>query len=283
MKVVVGRGQLFEIDHARFLARTTRTRIFATLSGMRRFLLVLMMGCGGGGDDKPADAGIDAPPLCTHIQNLKLYKSRALTFGTMPGRYPGSICVDGRSDIGCATTDFSGVFEMCVPSMGDFVFSFTKEGFEHDLYLHGQDRDPLNFMYGIPDDATAGPILWQSIGGDYPPTTKGHLVPVAYRENTDGTLEGLGGAQISLVPSAGLTVVYADSMGKPDTSLTATANGLAFVANVTPGMYDIQVTAPGLMNCAVLTGGYPSPDNSQDARVPVIAGATVVFGVLCKP
>ena len=286
MKVLVGCGQLFEIDHARFLAHGTRTRIFATLSGMRRLLLVLAIcGCGGGGgDDKPADAAIDAPPLCTHLQDLKVLKGHSTIFGTMNGRFPGTLCIENRSDIGCSMTDFGGNFTMCAPSMGDYGIRLAKEGFSTTVYLHGPNLDYAGWDFSVPDDAFAGPKFWTPINATYPPTTMGNLVLLVRKELGDGTLDLLSGAQIATVPSNGLTVVYFDDMGKPDMALTSTSTlAYAEIANVPPGELDIQINAQGFPNCQHITGGYASPDNSQHARVPVVAGAMTVVAMKCKP
>lgn len=53
-----------------------------------------LVGCGSNGDT-PADAAIDATPICTHVPNLRVLGGMVETFGTAAGRrFEGMICVD---------------------------------------------------------------------------------------------------------------------------------------------------------------------------------------------
>ena len=251
---------------------------------MRAWLLILV-GCSGGGGDAPVDAPstVDSAPLCTHLQNLKLFRAKAQTSGTAAGRFDGNVCIEGRTDITCATPDTEGSFEICVPSAGDFGLRFTKTGFENTLYLHGPEKDPEPFgAYTIADDAYAKAMVWEAIGGTYPPATKGNLVVVVKKLNADQTVAPLAGVSMAVVPSAGLTVRYYGADGKPDQTLNTTSSaGVAVIANVPPGALDLQINGAG--TCSFLTGGYVSPDNSQHARVTVVANTTIVAALKCPP
>ena len=245
------------------------------------WVLVLVIGCGGG-SDSPVDATtIDSPPPCTHVQNLRVIRGRAQTFGTSAGqRFDGMICIDGRSDIACVTTDNEKRFELCAPT-GEFGLRFTKTGFENTVYLHGTAMFAPTEPFTVGDDAFVKDQIWTPIGGTYPPTTNGHLVVIVAKPGVEGKLAD---AEVAVLPSAGLTVRYLNDAGMPDTSRTTTAGpGIAVVANVPPGDIDIQVNSATHPNCAFATGGYASPDNTQDARVKIIAGTTVVAFIECRP
>src|SRR5688500_12790852 len=107
MKVRDPCGQLFARGRRGFLAIRTQTRIFETLAAMRRILLVVMAACGDGdGTVRIPDAdlsNIDAPLTCTHVQDLRLLRFRAVTFGAVRGPFDGMACIEGRSDLACAT------------------------------------------------------------------------------------------------------------------------------------------------------------------------------------
>ena len=104
---------------------------------MRAALFTLcLVACGGGGDanDAPEDASIDAAPICTHLQNLRVVRGRAMTFGTVGNkRFEGTICVEGRTDIACVMAALDGKFEICAPADADFGLRFTKVGFENSV------------------------------------------------------------------------------------------------------------------------------------------------------
>ncbi len=251
---------------------------------MRAWLLIALVGCGDG-NGTPADASeIDSGPVCTHLQNLRLVRGKAETFGTVDGaRFGGEVCIENRADIACAQVATDRSFELCGPADADFGIRFTKEGFEHTVYLQGPSTLPTA-PFVIADDAFAGPSYWMAIGGAYPPTDKGHLVVVAYKDNGDGTTSPLTGATIAITPSTGLAVVYLGDNGLPDGGAPSTrASGVGLVADVPPGMYDIKVTHASFPNCAFLSDGFTSPDAGQQIRVPAIAATTVIAQLRCKP
>lgn len=262
---------------------------FCDNRSMRALWSVVVLGaCGGGGDEAPADAAIDAAPLCTHIQNLRVYRGRAQTFGTTNGaRFEGMVCVDGRTDLGCAFPDLESRFELCVPSGTEFGLRFkNKPGYDNIVYLNGPnavsgfDQQP----YTVGDTGFVESMIWTPVGGTYPPTTQGHLVVIVTKDNGDGTRSGLPGAEVAILPSAGLTVHYFGDNDLPEMNRTTTAaSGIAVIPNVAPGMYDLQINSMTHPSCASRWGGYPSPDNSQDARIPAIAGTTVAIELDCRP
>jgi hypothetical protein len=275
MKVGRSGGQLFAIDHARFLAPSPRTRIFAMLASMHRLgLIAVLVGCDGSGTGTPIDApGADAL-TCTHLQQLRTLTSRVASFGTQES-FTGQICVEGRTDLACATPTAGGDFTMCIPSSGDFGLRFTQQDFEKTIYLHGP-ANPVAGAFTITDDTFAGTSIWGTIGGSYPPTTTGHLVIVGHTDSAR-----LSNAKYTLTPAK--TVVYLGDNNLPDTGATTTnTSGVAFVADLAPGDYDIKVTST-LATCGPLTGGFKPPDTTQHARVPVIAGVTTIAQLRCSP
>jgi hypothetical protein len=238
-------------------------------------LLAGLVGCDGastGAVDAPT--GDDAP-ICTHLQQLRTFTSRVVSFGTQQA-FSGQICVDGRADLACASPTADGSFTMCVPSGGDFALRFTQQGFEKTIYLHGP-ANPVPGAFTITDDTFAGTSIWGAIGGAYPPTTKGHLVIVGHTDAAN-----LAGAKYTLAPAS--PVVYMGANNIPDSGATMTsASGVAFAADLAPGAYDIKVTQAQFPACTFYTGGYKSPDMTQAARVPVIAGATTIAQLRCMP
>ena len=248
-----------------------------------RACMLALAACGNGGGDAPADAApsLDSGPVCTHLQNLKTFHGKALTFGTTNGQaFPGTICIDGRADIACARASTEGDFAMCIPSEGDFAMRLAATGFETTVQLLGPQATSRAAPFTVGDDAYVSARFWLPLGGAYPPTTAGHLVVLV----TDAADAPLANAEIAILPSANLDIVYAGDGGLPDTSRTLTSTaGSALIANVPPGDYDLQVTSQGNPSCAYATGGHASPDNSQDARIRVVAGATSIATLRCRP
>jgi|SRR5687767_2225110 len=244
---------------------------------MRPILLVVIAACGGG-SDSPQDARpVDAAPKCTFAPDLRVIAHKVEAFGSNNGgRFDGMICIEGRSDLGCTATDLEKKFEICAPK-GEFGLRLKGVPFESTLYLHGPDM----FMFGPPftvgDADFVRTKIWEPAGGTFPPTTDGNLVVLVLNSNNR-----VIGAQVAVLPSAGLNVRYLDDLGETDPQLTATTGaGLAVIPNVPVGDIDIQVTSSMFPNCKFQSGGYVSPDNSQDARVKIVAGATVVAAIDC--
>ena len=250
------------------------------------WFLLGVLGCGGGGgDDVPMDAPIDAAPLCTHLQNLRVMRGKAFTFGTNGGRrFEGTVCIEGRTDLGCATPDIDAKFELCAPSMADFGLRFKALGYENSVILHGPGALTITEEYAVGDDNYVESTLWTPIGAPYPPdATHGNVAVNVFEQKPDGTLMPVELAQVATVPSNGLTVVYLGDDGRPAMTRTATSTaGVAIIGNVPVGDYDIQINSTALPNCVPLTGGYPSPDNSQDARIRVIGATTVGVAFKCS-
>jgi hypothetical protein len=272
MKVTDRRGQLFARSRRGFLAIRTHTRIFLAL-------VVAACGGDGGSSDTPPDSAL----VCTHLQDLRTVTGSVETFGSINGaRFDGTVCIDGRADLECAVPGPSRRFELCAPSATGFGLRFTKAGFEKTVYLHGPGATQAA-PFTVGDDAFVAENLWIPAGGVYPPATQGHLVVVVFEES-GGAIRGLANAEIAILPSAGLDVVYLGPTGAPDPNrMTTAASGVGLVANVPPGMYDLQINVPTHPNCAYLTGGFASPDLTQDARIPVVAATTTVASIQCTP
>ena len=244
---------------------------------MRAAVLLALAACGDDGGSATPDA---FEPVCTHLQNLRTVKSKVETFGTFDAKhYDGTICIEGRADITCATSAADKTFALCGPSDADFGVRFTLTGFENTIYLHGPSQTPP--LYRIADDGYAATAYWRAIGGTYPPPAdQGNLVVIATK--TDGT--GLSGATIAVTPAPTLGVVYLGDTGLPDDTLTATRMpGVGLVANAPIGNYDITVTAPGITSCAFVNGGVRSPDTAQQIRIPATGATTVVAELRCSP
>jgi len=231
----------------------------------------VLVGCrDGGGDDPPVDsAGTCAPDL---------QPITAMAFDGPSTPYPGEACIQGRADIACVRPDTAGRFTICAPKT-EFGLRFTASGHEEMLILLGPNAPTPEPRVTVARDQFAN-LRWPPLGGMYPPTTTANLVITVF----DSARERVANAEVAILPSAGLTVVYGEDAGNPDQSLTRTSlSGTAYVAKVPPGTLDIQVNSTALPNCAQIDAGYASPDNSQDARIPITAGVAIFVALQCKP
>ena len=251
----------------------------------KAWVLVGLVACGGGGSDAPVDAPIDAAPLCTHIQNLRVYRGRANNFGNIGGRFDGTITVEGHPELGSTMTDLEGKFQICLPSMGDSVLRFTRTGSETTLHLIGPNASgAILDVYGAPDTAFAMEKMWEPAGGTSPAdATHGNLAIDVGLIDALQAYKGIEGATVSLLPANGLVTRYVSETGTDPTLNATTAVGLAVIGNVPVGEYDIQVNAPGFTSCQQIHGGYKSPDNSQSARLTITGGVATVIDMKCTP
>jgi hypothetical protein len=241
----------------------------------------------GGGSDSPSDGPtVDMAPPCTFKPDLRLLSLRAAKYGSMGGgNFGGMICVDGRTDLGCATvTGTNQGFNLCVPSSGDFELRMTQTGYEKVIYPFGQGEMHPQAAIEAGDDAFVNATYWSPISATYPPTTQG-LLNIFLFDRDDLNLTPLAGATIAITPSTSLTVTYMNDQGMPSmTGATMTGTtGQAIVGNVPPGMYDLKITSATAPTCrAYHGGGHVSPLADHQLRIPVQAGSTTAVFVECK-
>ena len=245
------------------------------------WVLVGLLACGGGGSDAPADAPIDSAAPCTHLQNLRLVRGRSFQFGAMGGRFDGMLCIAGRAD-GCVVTDLEGKFQICAPSGEEFAIQTKKTGYDNALYLHGPGTTgAVNDQYNVGSDAYLLEKLWMPLSASHPSdATHGNLIVIVSKLDSTQAFVGIPNATVAILPVNGLVVRYANDAGEADTTLNATSMaGLALIGNVPLGDYDIQIN--GATGCASASGGYASPDNSQNARITVASAATTILSLKC--
>jgi hypothetical protein len=244
----------------------------------------VLAACGGGdGDNNPQDALLDVPVPCSDQPGTRFVMERATTFGTLPaGAFPGEVCIEGRSDIPCVMPlmQAGGQFLMCVPATGGFGLELVSAGHERTVVLHGEGTTGTAF--NAPDNTFAMNEIWEpAAAATYPPTDKGFLT-IGFFINREPSFPGrIPGGTATFDPPLGKPILYLNDNGRTDPALTETGEaGLAVVADVDPGMYDI--TLAGVTNCQIVTGaGWESPVVAAQARIPVIAGKTVFAGFYC--
>lgn len=249
----------------------------------RIWMVALTAACGGG-DDGPADAQIpDSGALCSETPGTRFIMERAGTYGTLPGAaFPGQMCIEGRSDIPCVMPlmQAGGQFLMCVPESGGFGLEMVHTGHELSVHLHGEGT--TGGGWGAPDNAFAENTFWApAVPAAYPPTDKGFFIFNLFVSREPSFPIGLAGGTVTLDPAPARAAIYGNEDGIPQVGLTETSDeGLVVIADVDPGMYD--VTIGGLTNCAISTGaGWESPVGTAQARIPAIAGKTVIASFYC--
>jgi hypothetical protein len=223
---------------------------------------------------------------CTFKPDLRTFSLRASKYGSMGGgNFGGMICVDGRTDLGCATvTGTNQGFNLCVPTTGDFELRMTQTGYEKVIYPVGQGEMHPQAFIESGNDSFVNATYWAPISATYPPTTLG-LLDIYLFDRDDLNLMALAGATVQVTPATGITVTYMNDQGMP--SMTGQAmtgmTGQAIVGNVPPGMYDLAITSATAPTCrAFHGGGHASPLADHQLRVPVQAGTTTVVFVECK-
>ncbi len=230
--------------------------------------LLAFTGCSAGSDASP-DALTCSPgtrPLWAAIKR----------YGSLLGDYTGSVCVEGRDDLTCATAN--GRIAMCVPD-GELALRMTQSGFETAVMLLGPEPLLPGHTLFVADDG-GGMRVWSSAGA-YPPGNGGNVL-IYVSQQMDDRHVPLANATVAIEPAAGLEVSYLGDHGFPAPGLLGTSLvGQAIVPNVPAGMYDLDVTSATAPSCASSYGGRVS--STGDARVPVTAGVTNVMFVTCSP
>ncbi len=217
-----------------------------------------------------------------------------------PGIAGVKVCVDGRDDVPCVTTDSAGNFTLYhVPAGADLVLVLDKDGYVPSL-------KPLTTSFE-PSHEVAQPISMLK-NEDVPTSVGGIPVDAAgkgsidffviVRPEDDAGLAGpLPGATAVLAPVIDAGAVYFGKPGVLDPSLKATlSSGGNFLLgtvtsgrffNVPAGTYTLSFTGPSKYICSSF--GSPSADwgfpvdGEAAVRVPVREGYnTANVGVYCK-
>jgi len=99
---------------------------------------------------------------------------------------------------------------------------------------------------------------------------------------------GIVAAEVAINPSH--APVYGGPDQFPDPTLTKTStSGMAYFPNVTPGIIDVTITAPGYTSCrqhdrsSGRGGGWTSPVAGATARIPAVAGTLTQIMIRCTP
>lgn len=246
--------------------------------------ILVLAGCSDDGQQRAADHGADvvdvgAPEfMAPDAPVVDLAVSTATITGTLiraTGKQPAAdvqICLyrSGQKTSQCSRSDATGAFRVAVP---------TKE--EVALLFEGTDVWRFAIPAMVPDPTTADIGTWQlftdaeasalfaQAGLSYPPVGKGSL-----------SINANAGAQVSLVPGAGVGPYYVGSDLKIDLTMTEMGStGFAVVFDLPAGTYDVEISSPG-QSCV---SGLGWPPTAATLRGPVIAGFATVLKASCKP
>jgi hypothetical protein len=88
---------------------------------------VVLAGCGS--SDEKATPKLDAT-----LRSLVVDECAVVVEGV-------KVCVDGRPEIPCATTDASGIADLAIPKNAELVISYQKDGFVPKLREYVSDQD----------------------------------------------------------------------------------------------------------------------------------------------
>lgn len=237
----------------------------------------------GTGSDAPSDAGTEASSstdakvaLCSLSSNERSTLHgvvRHLQSGTSPPLAGVAVCVDGRTDIACATTASDGSYvHDCVP-VGDSLIRFALVGYAPTTWarfsLAFDDNELGAFLLRDEDNAA----LFGDAGVTYPRVGYGL---VGLNDVTD--IDGITMAAVS----SGMDGPYysADGMSLDPAATGTVGDGVVFfVAPV--GKAEIRITSPNGGACGQLGGGWGGATPNTIA-VPVFENGETDLFVRCR-
>jgi hypothetical protein len=228
-----------------------------------------------------ADGGGDAAQVVGQktSRSGQVYERRIADGGLIPIER-ARVCILGRPDIPCATTDQAGDYTLALPATDAtavYAVSFAAEGHLARLRPAGDTWWPSGV--GLFTDAQAAEEV-RLAGFTYPPNGTGF---VEVRLLDGGTAKGYSGATVTLSGGAGSGPVYGDPAFKADRSLTTTSSsGMIFFGNVQGGPVTITVKAPD-RTCDTfdVQGTWPA-SGPNVMQVPVAPDASIEVTFWCR-
>ncbi len=189
------------------------------------------------------------------------------------------ICVYGRDDLDCATSDANGSFALEAPAGADISIHYTRADYWPMIVeAHTPDTDwtPADNM-NMNTELEAELLMASS--GFTLDSAKGHVLVSIFDSVTVAGASGIEGASIDLSGGDGVTA-YLGTNSLLDASLTATTtNGNAMVLNVEPGQYILTVSH-ATMTCYPIYAVQGAADSTFQLHV--IPVATTWVNIYCE-
>jgi hypothetical protein len=206
-------------------------------------------------------------PLMTAPPTTVRFSGTVLVDGTIPSA-GASICVDGRADIACVSTDAAGRYDVVLPASQELAITVNAAGSVPQLVpIRTGTADMGRWMLATQRVETLK-ARFASIDADDPgPQT----TSVAVYARTAGGTAGFERIEFTLAPATGTGPFYFESDGAPSRSRRSTSvRGSALFANVAPGTVQLNV-APAGVTCVPGSAGWAAPQVNQ-VRAPVRPG-----------
>lgn len=164
------------------------------------------------------------------------------------------VCLAGRPEIHCTTTDADGAFVLNDVPAGDYVgLHFALDGYWDVNWMYDAQNGGPFVVTLVPD---AGVLALGATSGVEVEPTKG----IVLFRFVDGAIEGVPGGVASLMPSSGTEALYFGEGGSLAAGSGTGASGQGVIGNVTPDInVDVIFTPPDGMSCTP-RWGWAGPD-----------------------
>ena len=190
-------------------------------------------------------------------------------FTTGDGLNGVTVCIHGRSDIECSTTDAAGNYTIEVPADKDLSFSFERSDYWPMLvetHTPAQDWDTIDDMNMNSELEVELLLASSNLSVD---SEKGHLLINAF-DSADIT-DASGLAEVSVtIDGGGGTLGYVAENALVETDLTSTTfRGASVIINIDPGVYTVTLSHPTLTCKPMYAVAGAEPNTFRTTVIPV--------------
>lgn len=237
------------------------------------FVVIAVVGCGGGGGAPDATVGDSAPLEPPEVEMRGLIQN-LISRDAIEGV---TVEILDHPELGTATTGANGRWSIeNVPANQTYVVHFEIEGYMPAVsrYVAVAEADFAvasdTALFMVSDGVVT--TLANFVGVTIDPE-KGIIALNVYGGPTAGQLPG---ATAAISPASGAGPYYFGPDGLPDPALTETSsNSSVTVVNVDPGDIDVTVAHPDVTTCWGFADDEPWP-----VAAPVFAGTMTLVGTI---
>ena len=157
-----------------------------------------------------------------------------------------TVCIHGRSDLGCATSDAAGNYSLEIPADQDLSFTYERSDYWPMLV---EARSPAEDWNTVDDMAMNSELevgILLASANITPDSAKGHLLVSIFDSASVADATTVTDVSIA-IDGGGGTIAYVTENNLMDTDLTGTTfRGGAVVINADPGVYTVTLSHPTL-------------------------------------
>lgn len=188
------------------------------------------------------------------------------------------VCVHGRADIACATSDNKGNYTLAgVPANERLWIAYSGQDLVSQLSAKETKTSDINWTHNVVNSAlfeTQATLIGVTIDKNM-----GHVSGGLFNTKEVIDNKGVPGLTATITPKAGKGPFYTSASGLPDAKLSATTTSGAFVVvNVPPGEYVLTFKGK---DCEPYFG-WMANGVSNTAEMKVVAGHASWVNYVCK-